>query len=60
MAGVKDLIIQTLDPKLTPPSITVLDLESAGSDKAIRTPSQAGYSTQLGKKSPLIEYELIK
>jgi hypothetical protein len=55
MAGVKDLIIQTLDPKLTPPSISVLDLETAGSDNAIRDPSRAGYAQQLGKKSPLIK-----
>jgi len=55
MAAVKDLIIQTLDPKLTPPSISVLDLETPGSDKKFRDAERSGYAQQLGKKSPLIK-----
>ena len=55
MAAVKDLIIQTLEPKITPPSISVLDLETAGSDKNIRDGEKAGYAQQLGKKFPLIK-----
>jgi len=54
MAAVKDLIIQTLEPKITPPSISVLDFETAGSDNKIRSAEQSGYAQQLGKKSPLI------
>jgi hypothetical protein len=55
MAAVKDLIIQTLEPKITPPSINVPDLETSDSDKNIRDGEKAGYAQQLGKKSPLIK-----
>jgi len=54
MAAVKDLIIQTLEPTITPPSISLLDLETAGPDTSVRSASQSGYAQQLGKKSPLI------
>ena len=53
--AVKDLIIQTLDPKITPPSINVLDLETPESKKQIRNPESTGYAQQLGKKTPLIK-----
>ena len=49
-----DQIIQVLEPKITPPRIDVLDLESPGSDKNIRIADRSGYATQLGKNYPLI------
>lgn len=49
-----DQILQILEPKLSPPSIDVLDLESKGSDSSIRSPENSGFASQLGKRQPLI------
>ena len=53
--AVSDQILQLLEPKITPPSIDVLDLETSGSDSKIRDPETTGFASQLGKKSPLIK-----
>jgi hypothetical protein len=50
-----DLILKTLDPKITPPRIDLLDLETKGSDRKFRTPEVTGYASQLGKLAPLVK-----
>lgn len=52
--ALSDVILQTLEPKLTPPSFDMLDLESSGSGNKVRNPELTGYSQQLGKAVPLI------
>jgi hypothetical protein len=52
--AISDQILQSVDPKITPPSIDVLDLETADSTKQIRDPNASGYSQNLGRKAPLI------
>lgn len=53
--AVNDQILQLLEPKITPPSIDVLDLESKNSDKKIRQGESTGFASQLGKKAPLVK-----
>lgn len=53
--AVADQILQLLEPKITPPSIDVLDFESKGSDSKFRDPETTGYASQLGKKAPLVK-----
>jgi hypothetical protein len=52
--AVSDQILVSLEPRITPPSIDVLDLETPGSDKQIRDPKASGFSQNLGRKSPFI------
>jgi hypothetical protein len=53
--ALSDQILKYLEPKLTPPSIDVLDLETPESGKSIRDPKSSGYAQQLGRKSPLVK-----
>lgn len=53
--AVSDLIIQTLDPKITPPMLDVLDLETDGSKNKIRDPKITGYAQKLGKNAPFVK-----
>lgn len=52
--GLESIILTKIDPKLTPPSIDMLDFETPGG-VAERTPDRTGYQSQLGKKAPLIK-----
>jgi hypothetical protein len=52
--GLESIILSKIDPKLTPPSLDILDLEDPAGDIQ-RTPDRTGYQSQLGKKSPLIK-----
>jgi hypothetical protein len=52
--GLESIILTKIDPKLTPPSLDILDLEKPDGDVQ-RTPDRTGYADQLGKKSPLIK-----
>lgn len=53
--AVSDQILQILEPKITPPRIDALDFETKDSANKIRLPESTGYTSQLGKKSPLIK-----
>lgn len=52
--GLESTILTKIDPKLTPPSLDILDLESPESE-AQRQPDRTGYASELGKKAPLIK-----
>ena len=52
--AISDQILQILEPKITPPSIDLLDRETELSPNKIRMPESTGYATQLGRKAPLI------
>jgi hypothetical protein len=52
--GVSHLILQTLDPKITPPNLEVQDFESADSSQQIRLADASGFAQQLGRSAPLV------
>lgn len=52
--GLESIVLTKIDPKLTPPSIDMLDFETRGG-KAQRDPDRTGYQSQLGKQAPLIK-----
>lgn len=52
--ALSDQILLSLEPKITPPSIDVLDLETPDSNKQVRNPEASGFAQNLGRKSPLI------
>ena len=52
--GLESIILTKIDPKLTPPSLDILDFEDPAGEVQ-RTPDRTGYQSQLGKKSPLIK-----
>jgi len=53
--AVSNLILQTLEPKINPPTIDVVDLESVNSGSKIRDPNSTGYAQQLGRSAPIIK-----
>jgi hypothetical protein len=52
--GLESIILTKIDPKLTPPSLDILDFEKPDGDVQ-REPDRTGYAAELGKKSPLIK-----
>ena len=52
--GLESIILTKIDPKLTPPSLDLLDFEQPEGEIK-RTPDRTGYASQLGKKSPLVK-----